>query len=65
MSCSQDFCGGASSDVRDNEFRQNHAFIAERFAGALLVENARWTDQSAEQGQQDDITLLLFDFEHP
>jgi hypothetical protein len=41
---------------------KNHAFNAERFADALLAEIASRTGQSAEQGQQDDITLLLFDF---
>jgi serine phosphatase RsbU (regulator of sigma subunit) len=42
---------------------KNHALNAERFADALLAEIASWTGQTAEQGQQDDITLLLFDFE--
>ncbi len=40
----------------------NHALNAEQFADAFLDEIAKWTDQSAGQGQQDDITLLLFDF---
>jgi serine phosphatase RsbU (regulator of sigma subunit) len=42
---------------------KNHALNAERFADALLAEIASWTGRSADQGQQDDITLLLFDFE--
>lgn len=40
----------------------NHALNAEQFADAFLDEIAKWTGQSAGQGQQDDITLLLFDF---
>jgi len=40
----------------------NHALNAEQFADDFLGEIAKWTDQSAGQGQQDDITLLLFDF---
>lgn len=40
----------------------NHALKAEQFADAFLGEITKWTGQSAGQGQQDDITLLLFDF---
>lgn len=40
----------------------NHALQAEKFADTFLGEIAKWTGQSAGQGQQDDITLLLFDF---
>jgi len=31
----------------------------------LLAEITNWTGLSADQGQQDDITLLLFDFKTP
>ncbi len=40
----------------------NHALNAEQFADAFLDDIAKWSGQSAGQGQQDDITLLLFDF---
>jgi serine phosphatase RsbU (regulator of sigma subunit) len=40
----------------------NHALNAEQFADAFLDEIAKWSGQSAGQSQQDDITLLLFDF---
>ena len=43
---------------------KNHALNAEQFADTFLAEIASWTGQSDDQGQQDDITLLLFDFEH-
>lgn len=43
----------------------NHAFTADHFADAFLSEIAGWTGQSANIGQQDDITLLLFDFKRP
>ena len=39
----------------------NQALGAEQFADALLDEVSQWS-QPACQGQQDDITLLLFDF---
>jgi sigma-B regulation protein RsbU (phosphoserine phosphatase) len=42
---------------------KNHALNAEQFADDLLAEIGSWTGQSDDQGQQDDITLLLFDFE--
>jgi serine phosphatase RsbU (regulator of sigma subunit) len=41
---------------------KNHALNAEQFADALLAEIASWSGQSNGEGQQDDITLLLFDF---
>jgi serine phosphatase RsbU (regulator of sigma subunit) len=40
----------------------NHALKAEEFADAFLDEIAKWSGQSVGQSQQDDITLLLFDF---
>jgi len=44
---------------------RNHAFTADHFADAFLQEIAGWTGQHANNGQQDDITLLLFDFKRP
>ena len=44
---------------------RNHALTADHFADAFLSEIAGWTGQSANIGQQDDITLLLFDFKRP
>jgi serine phosphatase RsbU (regulator of sigma subunit) len=41
----------------------SHALNADRFADAVLGEIATWRGQSGEQGQQDDITLLVFDFD--
>jgi phosphoserine phosphatase RsbU/P len=44
-------------------FMENHhALNAEQFADAFLSEIASWSAQLAGQSQQDDITLLLFDF---
>jgi sigma-B regulation protein RsbU (phosphoserine phosphatase) len=47
-------------------FMEAHPSLdAAQFADAFLAEIANWTGQSAEQGQQDDITLLVVDFKHP
>jgi phosphoserine phosphatase RsbU/P len=43
----------------------NKSLAADPFADAFLAEIANWTGPSADQGQQDDITLLLFDFKRP
>jgi len=43
----------------------NHELNAGQFADSLLTEIARWTGQPSEQGQQDDLTLVLFDFMSP
>jgi len=43
----------------------NRSLKADQFADSFLAEIARFTGQTAEQGQQDDITLLLFDFKRP
>ena len=40
----------------------NKALGANEFLDAFLNEISRWTEVSSELGQQDDITLLLFDF---
>ena len=40
----------------------NHSLTADQFVDGFLGEIARWTGQSADRGQQDDITLLVFDF---
>jgi phosphoserine phosphatase RsbU/P len=44
---------------------KKHSLSAEQFADTFLAEIARWTGGSASPGQQDDITLLLFDFKRP
>jgi serine phosphatase RsbU (regulator of sigma subunit) len=54
---------GAARFMRFME--KNHALNAERFADTFLAEIATWTGRSDGESQQDDITLLLFDFEHP
>jgi len=43
----------------------NRSLPADSFADAFLAEIANWTGPSDDQGQQDDITLLLFDFKCP
>jgi len=46
-------------------FIENHMHLgADPFAEALLGELSRWTEQTAEAGQQDDITLLVVDYQH-
>jgi len=42
----------------------NRALDTGPFADALLAEIAKWTGQSAEQSQQDDITLLVIDYKN-
>ena len=45
------------------DFLQNNKVLtAHEFADALVTEIAHWSGQSSDQGQQDDITVLLFDF---
>jgi serine phosphatase RsbU (regulator of sigma subunit) len=39
----------------------NCSLNADQIADALLADVARWTEQSEEQNQQDDLTLLVFD----
>jgi phosphoserine phosphatase RsbU/P len=43
----------------------NKSLNAGQFADALLAEIDRWTGQSSKQGQQDDLTIVLFDFKRP
>ena len=43
----------------------NRLLKADQFADKFLAEIARFTGRTAEQGQQDDITLLVFDFKRP
>jgi len=46
-------------------FIENHKhLVADQFSETLLTELSRWSNQTAEQGQQDDITLLVIDFKH-
>jgi len=45
-----------------NFIEKHDALGAEQFADAFLTELANWTGQSIGQGQNDDVTLLLFDF---
>jgi serine phosphatase RsbU (regulator of sigma subunit) len=40
----------------------NHTLRAEQFANAFLSEIAKWSGRPDGLGQQDDITLVLFDF---
>ena len=39
----------------------NKSLRADQFADAFLEEISRWLEQPPEQGQQDDITLLVVD----
>ena len=41
----------------------NRALDTKSFAEASVAEIAKWTSQSAEQSQQDDITLLVIDYQ--
>lgn len=44
-------------------FLENHKHLrAEEFSQTFLAEISRWSNQSAEPSQQDDITLLVVDF---
>jgi serine phosphatase RsbU (regulator of sigma subunit) len=44
-------------------FMENNKDLgADPFADAFLAEISTWSQNSSQQGQQDDITLLLFDF---
>jgi sigma-B regulation protein RsbU (phosphoserine phosphatase) len=44
-------------------FIENNKHLgADQFVQAFLTELSRWSGQTAEQGQQDDITLLVVDF---
>jgi phosphoserine phosphatase RsbU/P len=46
-------------------FIENHKHLAaDQFSETFLTELSRWSNQTAEQGQQDDITLLVIDFKH-
>ena len=46
-------------------FIENHKhLVADQFSETFLTELSRWANQTAEQGQQDDITLLVIDFKH-
>jgi sigma-B regulation protein RsbU (phosphoserine phosphatase) len=46
-------------------FIENHKHLAaDRFSKRFLDELFRWSSQTTEQGQQDDITLLVIDFKH-
>ncbi len=45
-------------------FMEDHKkFGAEQFAERLVAQLSRWSGQTAEQAQQDDITLLVIDFQ--
>jgi sigma-B regulation protein RsbU (phosphoserine phosphatase) len=44
-------------------FIENHKHLGvDQFVQTFLAELSRWSGQTAEQGQQDDITLLVVDF---
>src|ERR1700739_4000734 len=46
-------------------FIENHKDLAaDQFSQMLLNDLSRWSNQTTEQGQQDDITLLVIDFTH-
>lgn len=50
-------------DERFMQFLEsNKALNAGNFADALLSDVAAWTGQSGEQNQQDDLTIVVFDF---
>jgi len=46
-------------------FIKNHKHLeAEQFSQTLLNDLAGWSNQTVDQGQQDDITLLVIDYKH-
>jgi phosphoserine phosphatase RsbU/P len=46
-------------------FMKNHKHLeAEPFSQTLLDDLAGWSNQAVDQGQQDDITLLVIDYKH-
>jgi sigma-B regulation protein RsbU (phosphoserine phosphatase) len=46
-------------------FIENHKQLgADQFSQTFLTELSRWSSQAADQGQQDDITLLVIDYMH-
>jgi len=46
-------------------FMKNHKHLeAEPFSQTLLDDLASWSNQTVDQGQQDDITLLAIDYKH-
>jgi serine phosphatase RsbU (regulator of sigma subunit) len=46
-------------------FIKNHKHLeAEPFSQTLLNDLAGWSNQTVDQGQQDDITLLVIDYKH-
>jgi phosphoserine phosphatase RsbU/P len=46
-------------------FIEDHKHLgANQFSRTFLTELSRWSNQTAEQWQQDDITLLVIDFKH-
>ena len=46
-------------------FIESHKHLgADQFSRTFLTELSRWSNQTSEQGQQDDITLLVIDFMH-
>jgi sigma-B regulation protein RsbU (phosphoserine phosphatase) len=46
-------------------FIENHKQLgADQFSQTFLTELSRWSSQTADQGQQDDITLLVIDYMH-
>jgi phosphoserine phosphatase RsbU/P len=46
-------------------FIENHKDLAaDQFSQRLLNDLSRWSNQTTERGQQDDITLLVIDFKH-
>jgi phosphoserine phosphatase RsbU/P len=42
----------------------NKGMAADQFVDALFAESSRWVGQTAEQGQQDDLTVLVVDHQH-
>ena len=46
-------------------FIEDHKHLgANQFSQTFLTDLSRWSNQTAEQWQQDDITMLVIDFKH-
>src|SRR5271169_2945837 len=52
-------------DLFKGFLESNHSLIADTFADLLLEELSDWSEHPRGHGQEDDITLLVIDFQSP
>jgi len=53
------------ADLLKGFLESNHNLRTEMFADSLLDELSAWSEHPTGQGQQDDLTLLVIDFQRP